>query len=42
MFLSAAAVAGLQVRMMISEDGSGKGAALVAAVAHRLRKQRQK
>lgn len=28
---------GLKVHMMLSEDGSGKGAALVAAVAHRIR-----
>lgn len=26
-----------QVKMMLSEDGSGRGAALVAAVAHRMR-----
>lgn len=29
---------GHQFKLMLSEDGSGKGAALVAAVAHRLRK----
>ncbi|VDP04050.1 unnamed protein product [Soboliphyme baturini] len=30
---------GLQFEMKLSEDGSGRGAALVAAVAHRLRKE---
>ena len=28
-----------QFQLMLSEDGSGKGAALVAAVAHRLKQQ---
>lgn len=32
---------GLKVKMMLSEDGSGRGAALVAAVAHRLRVARR-
>ena len=32
----------LQFSMMLSEDGSGKGAALVAAVAHRLNTESQK
>jgi len=30
-----------QVKMMLSEDGSGKGAALVAAVAYRLSQARK-
>lgn len=32
---------GLKVKMMLSEDGSGRGAALVAAVAHRQRVARR-
>ena len=31
----------LQFRLMLSHDGSGKGAALVAAVAHRVEMERK-
>ncbi|KAH3707305.1 hypothetical protein DPMN_066706 [Dreissena polymorpha] len=33
---------GIKFRLMLSHDGSGKGAALVAAVAHRVEEEKKK